>query len=132
MHPDPETPFFLCTDASKEDPIINGVPELAPLQLGHKAEYRPITFSSRALKEAVKNLPINYLEALAITDGYNDVYILIRGRKITVLTDDKTAADNANIQRKNIFNNLQQITLKFRAVIYLEGKTTPAADFFRR
>ena len=69
----------------------------------------PLGFVSRILKKNENNLAINYLETLAIIEGYADFDHLLHGRKLVIIIDDKPAADTANCQHKRLLTPMKQL-----------------------
>lgn len=87
-NPDPKKTFFLYADASKGSEEVSGMLGWAIKQHNHKDELTPVGFGSRTLKVNEKGLPINYLEAIAIIDGYKSFNSMLQGRRLIIFTDN--------------------------------------------
>lgn len=106
-NPLPNRRFYLHADASKGTAQVSDMLGWAVTQKDEKGRHLPLSFGSRVLQGHEENLSVNFLERLAIIEGFQDNYIWLHGRPLTILSDNKPAIAKAKSQEKGILDQLQ-------------------------
>ena len=80
-----------------------------------------------------ENLSVNFLERLAIIEGFQDNYIWIQGRPLTILSDNKPAIAKAKSQEKGTLDQLQYtLSTSGARLEYNKGSNQVIPDFMSR
>ena len=108
-NPLPDRRFYLHAVASKGTAQVSGMLGWAVTQKDEKWRHLPLSFGSRVLQGHEENLSVNFLERLAIIEGFQDNYIWLHGRPLTILSYNKPAIAKAKSQEKGILGQLQYL-----------------------
>ena len=130
VHPDPQLPLALVTDASKE--AIGGC-----LQQLDKGQWQPLGFFSRQLKSNEKNWSCFKRELYAVQQSIRHFLSEINGRHLTVYSDHlpliSAFKNPQSMQFDQVaLNQLNEVGQWTQDVRYLPGRDNCAADAMSR
>ena len=130
-YPDFTKEFLLYCDAATGDDNNKGGLGAFLVQI-HEERPRPICFLSRTLKPHEMNLSAYALEMKSAVWAINTLHHYLKGRKFTIISDNKPLVTNSNNTSKAI-NRLQQTLMDYDAeIIHMPGKANAVADILSR